>query len=407
MAFNLFLLWTIVLLGRPQDLFPFLQSLRPSLLLMVLNLIIVATSGKLNVIQRVVRIKPVNRYLWFYFIMVAGIPFAMHRRYAFDFVIMVYLASIVYCIVFMIQVDTFEKLKKVIGAYVLSTILYAIMTYTSGQLTSGRLDFGSMYDPNDLAYIFITIIPLCLYFVFKKVSMVKKIISLAMAMMLVFLVFMTGSRGGFIGLIGVATFIFLSSMVRMRLSQKILILVPVVVLLSFLSESNYMKRFQTLRDLESDYNITSEEGRLGIWNRGLAISLRRPVTGVGVNCFSMAIGYDRQREGILPKWQAPHNSFVQVLVETGYLGFFLYISIIVACLKILKNISKENSCEKYMPGVNLLSGLLFISFVGSLICAFFLSQGYSIIFTFFIAVSAKLSSFANVAKAALVEKKGQ
>ena len=214
-----------------------------------------------------------------------------------------------------------------------------------------------------------------------------------MGLILIYLVIITGSRGGIIGLICVAAFLILSDLLRIRFYQKVMILAPIAILMIVISQSSYMKRISTLGDLESDYNVTEEEGRLGIWKRGLRISLSNPILGVGVSCFPMAIGYNRAKEGVLPKWQSAHNSFVQVLVETGYIGFWLYITVMIRCLRIFKRTSKNALLNEFMPDVGLLSGLLYIAFFVNLICAFFLSQGYSILYTFFVTLSAKLHSF--------------
>src|SRR4029077_638825 len=70
----------------------------------------------------------------------------------------------------------------------------------------------------------------------------------------------------------------------------------------------------------SDYNMDVENktGRSGIWKRNFQAALRRPV-GYGIDSFQMV---DLRNGGM---FKAPHNSYLQVLVELGFLGLWLFV----------------------------------------------------------------------------------
>ena len=83
MAYKLLLLWSLILIGRPQDLLPVLQPLRPALVLTVMTLLAVIFNRDKN-LKNVFLLKETKCYLLFFVIMIIGVPFAVHRRIAFD-----------------------------------------------------------------------------------------------------------------------------------------------------------------------------------------------------------------------------------------------------------------------------------------------------------------------------------
>ena len=145
------------------------------------------------------------------------------------------------------------------------------------------------------------------------------------------------------------------------------------------------ERYLTIFSIENDYNIQSESGRLGIWKIGWRVFLENPFTGVGVGCFSTAVGLDRQfRDAGSRGWQTAHNSVVQIGTETGFFGLLLFFLLSVNVFRIFWKVRKKalNHNLKKMAEMG------FIGFVGLFSSGLFLSQAYSIYFTFYFALSA-------------------
>src|SRR6266852_8000386 len=84
MSYRLFLLCSFVVLARPQDILPFLQPLRPALVLTVLAMGAMVFGGRPKEISSALSMAESKRYLLFFLIMIVGIPFAYHRRLAFE-----------------------------------------------------------------------------------------------------------------------------------------------------------------------------------------------------------------------------------------------------------------------------------------------------------------------------------
>ena len=88
--------------------------------------------------------------------------------------------------------------------------------------------------------------------------------------------------------------------------------------------------------------------RLNLWRAGWQMWLDHPIRGVGIGLFSSNVGpYIWSLEG--PRvWRAvAHNSYVQVLTETGFVGFILFVSMVVTALRNFTTINIRNNIEKY------------------------------------------------------------
>jgi O-antigen ligase len=119
---------------------------------------------------------------------------------------------------------------------------------------------------------------------------------------------------------------------------------------------------------DTDYNHTSESGRLQIWSRGIGYMLQNPVLGVGPGNFQTAEGTlsalaERQQFGIGVRWNAPHNSFVQIGAELGIPGLALYVAMIASAVFALRRSDAltpalTHSLLGFVGGFVFLAGLL-------------------------------------------------
>ncbi len=392
MAFKIFILWAFVLLGRPQDLIIALQSLRPALVIAALSAGSTLLGPKGSQLSGIFRIPETRKYVLFYLIMILGIPFAYHRGVALNFVILAYIVNVLFFLALVLEVDSVKKLKTVLFVISLCTIFYGAFGLMSGAFYGGRFEiYGGMFDPNDIAYVLISLFPLSFYFIFHREGTLKKIIALASVTTSLLVILYTGSRGGMLGLLALIVFFLFAKSDYIKSSHKI-ILVIFLIIVSFLNRDKIdIDRYLSLTDVSSDYNVTDEFGRVQIWKRAFDLLLSHPITGVGADCSAMAIGYAREALGIIPKWQETHNSYVQVAVETGFPGFIVFMSLVINSIKNFSKFNKLKKTSRDMAELKTIARLMQVAFIGQLVSAFFITQAYSIFFTTFFAFSAVLT----------------
>ncbi|HEY0304824.1 MAG TPA: O-antigen ligase family protein, partial [Longimicrobiales bacterium] len=152
----------------------------------------------------------------------------------------------------------------------------------------------------------------------------------------------SSSRGSVIGLVPVILWMLVKSKKRV----KSLVLTTVVgIAIWVLLPAEQKDRFSTMGEDETSMS------RLAFWERGLDIMANHPITGVGYNNwmrYSMAhyepfLSPSNQQ----PMWQLPHNIFIEVGSELGYVGLALFVGLIGF---MLYTNARTRKLSKNLPG---------------------------------------------------------
>lgn len=293
-----------------------------------------------------------------------------------------------------------KRLMNIIWIMILSGLtigIIAIVNYLTGvNLVASRVKgfTGGMFqNPNDLALCFVMLIPYA-YFLFLKD---RKFLAKATGG-LSFIIFLLGaiftkSRGGAIGLFGVIILLFLKS----RSKIKAIVGVALFIFLFFsFAPAEYIERIKNIPTAnKEDENTIS---RLDAWKAGIAMMKNRPL-GVGLGNFGEGFVKYRPPDAIdFPGTRrAAHNVFIQVGAEIGFIGLLVFILLILSAMKSLSRskrilIKLKDRDANYMA---YLADATLVSFMGFLICAFFLSQAFNWFLYYFIAFSVVLDEFAK------------
>jgi putative inorganic carbon (hco3(-)) transporter len=302
--------------------------------------------------------------------MILSVPDALRVGDSFDLVFNNFLKTALMSVVVAVSVRGMRDVERLAFVYFAGAVLYSTVIIARFDLGSGdawRLGHLYYYDANDFATFVVTALPLGIYFVHAGRSPAVRLFAAAGLALLTLGFVWSGSRGGFIALFAVIGFVvlrFTAIPLRWRLSATALV---AVILLTAASDQ-YWQQMSTITS-DTDYNHTSESGRLQIWSRGIGYILDNPVLGLGPGNFQTAEGTlsplaERQQFGIGVRWNAPHNSFLQIGAELGIPGIALYVAVIVSAFRALRRSSA-------------LTPALTASLLGFVVGSFFLSLAYS------------------------------
>ena len=199
----------------------------------------------------------------------------------------------------------------------------------------------------------------------------------------VFIAFIwSGSRGGFLAMLAVVAFL-LFRYTAMRLHWRLLTMALIIATGWLTASDRYWTQMATILQADNDYNRTELNGREKIWRRGIGYMLSHPVFGVGASNFGVAEGTISpqarlQERGIGVRWNAPHNSFVQVGAELGVPGLLLLLAVIGSAFVTLHRVAKvERALSTRSRAPPQLAQAMQASLVGFVVGAFFLSLAYS------------------------------
>jgi O-antigen ligase len=317
------------------------------------------------------------------FWMMVSVPFALNTGASFDLVFNNFIKTAIMSFVVAGSVRRVADVERLALVYFAGAVVYAGVVITRFDLGDGgnwRLGHLYYYDANDFATFVVTAIPLGVYFLHAAPKATTRVAA-AIGLVVLTLGFVwSGSRGGFIALSAVALFIVLrysAIPVRWRLSATAL--VAIVVLMT--ASDHYWQQMGTITS-EKDYNHTSETGRMQIWSRGIGYMMANPLLGVGPNNFPAAEGTlsplaERQQYGIGVRWNAAHNSFVQIGAELGLPGLALFIAVIASAFAALRRSGRAEAAMARTVERAPLTPALTGSLIGFVVGAFFLSLAYS------------------------------
>ena len=252
-------------------------------------------------------------------------------------------------------------------------------------------DTGTMYDPNDLAYVLVTIVPLGLAFRNVAKTRVHKVLYTLMTAINVGALLLTESRGGLLGLLTVLILmVFLPLGVtapghaqmglrrlRASLAIALVILGGSAAVWDQLPQSA-QQRYMTLLHLNHDYNTNLEDttGRESIWLQGLRAFRARPM-GYGPQTYQMV---DMRFGG---KFKAPHNSYLQALVELGPLGLWFLLRMYFLTLRAMQRtrssmLARDDPSPEHSERAVIARSLQY-GVLGNMVSGFFLSDAYSML----------------------------
>lgn len=169
--------------------------------------------------------------------------------------------------------------------------------------------------------------------------------------------FMTGKRGLLLFTAISVIFVFLYTIHRdKKKSFKYILIFTIIVSIGYVTMINIPETqivFEKMKNLEKNDNILN--GRDYLWEESIKIFLKNPAFGIG----------EGRIDGILG--DASHNTYIQLLAETGIIGFCIYnlaflISFIFSIKKAKRIFKEQKNNSKKIVIISLYMQVLFITY---------------------------------------------
>jgi len=290
-------------------------------------------------------------------------------------------------ILFVNIVNSERKIKISLWLIIIATVILAIQGIYqfnnglgwAGQPLSlqGRINWvGIFNDGNDLALAIVMAIGFVFAFFFGKAHPSLKFLSAVFLGILLYALYLTNSRGGYVALAGTLLFYF-----TRRFKNKF-IAISLGVIFVFTIFALGPSRLSTISASEE-----SAYGRIDAWYQGMQMLKSSPIFGVGYGMFTEDFSI------------TAHNSYLLVAAEEGIVGLFFWIALIYSCFKGLSVLVKRH------PRLNSYALGLEANLVGFLCSAFFLSRSYKdILYIMLALISSCLYTFLKKDEYALSSK---
>jgi probable O-glycosylation ligase (exosortase A-associated) len=155
------------------------------------------------------------------------------------------------------------------------------------------------------------------------------------------------SRGGFLALIsGLSVFVVLQRRAR-YVVLSVVVIAGLAVTLPY--PKGYDYRLSFIADPETITRDMSSAGRLHFWRVAVDMAEMRPF-GVGLRNFEQSYDLFDSSDGYYGRARSVHNSFFQMLAETGFAGLAVYLFLLASTFRSLLRIRKRGSNEALSSG---------------------------------------------------------
>ena len=216
-----------------------------------------------------------------------------------------------------------DDLVKGLQAYVLGSwvaIASAIINYINGTefrlYTAGRYTATGI-NPVDFVLILALGLPLAWYLAVNSATGLGKnilrLVNFAFIPAALFAMLLTGGRTALFVILPALFYIFITSS-RLKVSTRIVILVALVVALMILLPYLPQSTLERLSTVQSSIASADLGGRVYIWKTAISLFVKYPILGIGSGAFRSVSDFK----------SFANNTFLSVLVETGFIGFVFF-----------------------------------------------------------------------------------
>ena len=305
-----------------------------------------------------------------------------------------YFAFLIFLPFVLMAVQTPEDVRRVLKAMTLSMIV--VFPYALRQMLrfNERLGVG-LYETNYFATILVLVIPMAFVFASQAPDAVRRTLWTLGGLLLVLELFLTSSRGGFLGLLVAGmVFVYRRRGVPGALGVVAVLLVGLIVIPTDLGS----RLWTVLGDRSADMPVAleaSNRAHEALFWAALRMIGDNPIFGVGpLNFKSLSTLYTG-----LPQGNIAHNSFLEVAAEFGIPMFCIFMMLIFTTFRTLNAATRlaRTTAGWRIAGwaEGLRSGLL-----GFLVAGFFISAQYEKLFWLAVFLTIALGRFAREAAAA-------
>jgi len=278
-------------------------------------------------------------------LMILQIPLAISFFFAVDLKLSVdrysdYVRMIAMILCMPLIIRTEEHLRELMLVIIFSLGVIALKFGGYGILHGGVTligGYGHMMDDNNfLALVLAMLVPLAWYYFSITQSRCVKGALIAIIATSIAQIIMSNSRGGSLSLgLGILLIVLRT---RHKLASAAVLAGGVAVAI-YLVQDTYFQRMDTLRSVKDEASAAS---RIVHATAALNMWTAHPVIGVGFGGLNYAALSTKYQEG-LDGAHVAHNTYLQMLVDSGIIAFLIYIWLLLGSIRYL---GKSAACWK-------------------------------------------------------------
>ena len=223
---------------------------------------------------------------------------------------------------FLVQfIDNYENINKYIRLFVILGIFFAIL----GIIGTGRVSIPLLGDENDFCLFVNVMIPFAFFLGQEAQETKKKWFYAALVVIFILANVSSFSRGGFIGLVAVALYLFYQT--RHKVFYLVFAGLVALAIVNF-APPQYLDEISSI-DTKSYQHDTGAK-RIEAWKAGWEMFKDHPILGVGVYNFGPWLPdyYDKNLNPATMWGRVAHSLYFTLLPEMGIVGTLFFVGML-------------------------------------------------------------------------------
>lgn len=364
--------------ARPASFVPALGAAKLNALIPTSLFFMVLLAGGLRPFKKIfsnVQTRWLLAFLFLLFVQVQVADVTLRAYLTFE-------AALGYVFLFMIitrVVTSVRRLRGLFAALVAAHLFLVFMNPDIVLSTDQRpyiLGATFLGDGNDFALSLAALLPMVALLAIGSRSKIARLIWWGVILLCLLAVVGTQSRGGTLGILAVAGFLWSFS----RRKVAALVIMAVLGGIAVMQASgSYFTRMSTITNYQGE---GSAEGRIMVWKAAIRMALDRPVFGVGTGQFAVAFGAWYKPAGYEGPQLNAHSMYFQALGELGLPGAIVYLALVLGGIARVLSTRRQllrSSLDPPDESVQILGQMLLLvtaSVVGFAVAGSFLSAAY-------------------------------
>ena len=257
---------------------------------------------------------------------------------------------------------------------------------------------GPMGDPNFFAQIVVVFVPISLERFMHEKRTINRLAALWCLATSILTVIITYSRGGLVAMI-VGVIIYFLYYPPQRIQVVFIILAVVAIFVSL--PRNYLDRLLTLTKLFGNSTTSrveerSLQGRLSENLAALEMVKANPLFGVGLNSYKYLFPAYSKKLGLalVATEREAHNLYLEVLAETGIIGFSIFLLIMGSCIQAMRKVRALFERHEFYDYAGMTVGYMG-GFAAYFFAAFFIHNAFPRYFYLLLGIAFALSVVAR------------
>jgi O-antigen ligase len=386
-ATGILLIYLFLLVSRSVEMLPGLigVNLRPTLILMLVSLLAaIFTGGFLEAVRTPIVLMFTAFTGWFLLTILSS----QWRGGSVMTLTNVWIPSYACVLLIPSLISSLDQCRKAcyVLAFSLVPMLLATVLYASQVQGRDQILFGTLGNPNDLAFSLLLLIPFAVLVIKSESLWNWKTIACLLAILFAILkTLKTGSRAAMVTTAVCLAILLLAG--KMKTKLKIVGLITAIVAIAAVTlPTQTLERYGTIfsgtsaEDSMSNDELSavaSATSRKMLLEESVRLMLEHPLLGVGPGIFTAALAVEQKARGQAMSWHEAHNSYTQIGSEMGIPAFLIYLAILIYCLKRAVSIYRQTRKDPARIAICRMAASLSMALVIYAVCATFGNYSYT------------------------------